>query len=348
MSLPALLILLFLPSGSAADVAPNAPTWRWSPGQERTWYIESRVILPTPWDLQGRGAIDAVTADLETRTLLRCAPAEGWSEGDRTVALDCAIDDIAISAGAVQGDRDELQTILEEMDADLTGAYLQVRLSPDGQLGLVDLEGIEVNDQRDAQRLETMRLLMLRAVSGLDLPLPGTAEASRWKQRGGRIAEYPSPYGTQSFAKLVHASAPASDATLAVHSEGDTSMRVQLTLQGGEAVNYLVTGGLGSESAFDVDGGALVARCWYLNADTTVNASDYQAAFALDEQGRVAWRSYVQAGTLVLLTPDRAPPEVGETGVDRFAWPGPLEEAERWQTRGATSLAKGDTAANRP
>src|SRR5690606_12995803 len=94
----------------------------------------------------------------QVRLVVTCPPDGVAKAKRRSWDLRCTLDDVALKAAALAGDRGRLTPILEEMDAKLTGAGLVMTMRDDGRITRFDLTGIEVSNRRTRQMEQTLRI----------------------------------------------------------------------------------------------------------------------------------------------------------------------------------------------
>lgn len=135
--------------------------------------------------------------------------------------LDCKAKDAAIAADAFEDGI--VQPILDEIDQKLTDSRVTVVLTDSGRVRDVDLDEAGVNPQinrRINQMHENLRLMVRKAVLGLEMPLEHEPGATLWPTRRTDLAQGVSSSGTVSHVRLVHELHPAPDDLLIVRSSG--------------------------------------------------------------------------------------------------------------------------------
>src|SRR5690606_2761166 len=136
---------------------------RWD---DTRWFVKTEVGMPFPIPLQADRNEEFRTAMFQTRAILFCSKQR--KRGFRHLMVDCAIEDIGIGAVAFEQDPpikpETIQDVLDEIDQKLTGARFQLRVSQDGQVKGVDLEGFEAGNRRESNIAETLRAVMSRVV----------------------------------------------------------------------------------------------------------------------------------------------------------------------------------------
>lgn len=320
LSALSLLVSLSAPSFAKGDAWTEAP-WRWEAGQVRRFYVESRVRLPTVLELYAEKSVDVAVGEWEDRVLLRCTATGHPGE------VQCVIEDITLTATAVDGEHDHLAQILQEMDGDLTGGVIDLKFRPDGRLVAMDLQNNGLADRRDAKRHDDERNIILRAMAGFDLQLPDEDITSEWKQSQSRLADYPSAYGSQNRTTIKHQRAMDEDALMRVDSEGTALVAVNIEIPGGLTQSYNVTSDIASVAQLEPGTNELRFRSWLVSGGVASNASSFRAVEEVDDHGSVLSRSYLQTGLLIALPQDAPNPALGLTEVDTYEASGPGEHA---------------------
>ena len=73
---------------------------------------------------------------------------------------------------------------MEEYDALLEEATVQLQWTSSGRIKTLDIEGVPKTNSREATVHETLRLLATRSFSVLEVELPKDPTATSWKQKG--------------------------------------------------------------------------------------------------------------------------------------------------------------------
>lgn len=163
------------------------------------WVVRSEVDLPAVMWVGAERNTEARLLQWDLEFVLACAPAEGG----RAVEVLCAVEDAAIAGGALPADAGKLAGILEEIDRDLSGATIELRVGPHGHLRGVGMRGLDVTARRSTAMNENLRLMVSRAVAGFDLPV-GDGVGDAWSQRAGWITQLPAAAGTVAGGRVVH------------------------------------------------------------------------------------------------------------------------------------------------
>jgi hypothetical protein len=121
--------------------------------------------------------------------------------------VDCRLDKIVFQGVSVPGEEAALGTVLADYQSRLEGKTVALRFKADGRISDLDLKGVEKTDKRSGIILETLRMMMRRVFSPLDLQLPkkGDAKGKPWKQKGTPMSlELMARFGTAGGTRLEH------------------------------------------------------------------------------------------------------------------------------------------------
>lgn len=301
----AIALAALLPGTVRAEAFQPTPTdglvWVWEPGATRTWLIENEVMLASYLWVMADQNKEARLVAFHTRMVMTC---HDTGEGTRKVsALECRIDDFAISGAGMEGDRGLLQPILEEMDGKVTGAVLQVGMRHDGRLVGVDLEEIQAANRRESRMIEAIRIVFARALAGFDLQLPpgGVSAEGVWGQYQNQLFGAPSDRGSQGAGEVAHLVREIDQGWAIIDSAGKGM--VVPGNDSGAARDYFASR-LDSVSVFDLDEKILRERVWTVLGKPT-------ASSAIAEGG--AGVNYLQMGKILFLPEGVARPDLGPT-----------------------------------
>jgi hypothetical protein len=292
---PALAGLLPGPSAGMA--------WKWT--GERRYYVENELITPIVQMFYSERNYDIRVIGWQTRLVLRCASTH--ASGSR-FDVDCVIDDVSLSAAAigqdaalkVRGDdtKTQLGVIVEEMDAKLTGATVQLQMKKNGRIIDVDLEGVTKSLLRTSVIQETLRQILGRAVAGFDVALPphGNASSGQWAQRGSMLLAMPTQRGNSGGSETIHRVRAVDGDRVAFETQG----KGVLSPDANDA--NLFDTRLAGSTVFDVADGSIVQRDWTVLGKAT-------AGSALAD-GFAKSPPYGQRGWLQRLAPGETAPAI--------------------------------------
>lgn len=307
--------LFTLAAITAPDAAAVTEIYGWDWTRPHRFYLESQVRLPlilwlgTPENKQAR------VTSFDVRMVTTCANAE--IETKHVVQVTCTLDDVALSAAAYPADRGRVQPILDELDRDLSGAWVQLQMHDDGRLANIDLEGLERTSLRQGRINENLRLIVARAFAGLDFALP-TGDEAAWTQYQAWLMRAPSSNGSSGGAEVVHREIDRSDGFARILSAG------RGVILPGEGWNKYDTR-MASESTFDLRSGRLADRTW-----TVVGGPTTSSAIAQGAEGY----PYIQRGRIVALPGE----ETWDVGPSREQAPGAAPSAIQLLDAEVTSL----------
>lgn len=302
--MPAILALLLATAAPAAE--PELPA-AFHVDEVQRLRVDARVRLPRVMWMTTDRNLEARTAQFAVGMTLSCGAVE---DGRKAWRVDCLIEDAALQAVPMPGDETRLQPVLEDMDRQLTGKVVRLRVRRDGRVTNVNLvgEGGPAN-RRTRLRDESLRLIAARGIAGLDLLRPRRFGQDTWLQTQSILTMAPTVTGTAGATDLAHQLTPADDGGYSVRSSGKALI---VPATGGDGDTFMATLAC---SAVVSARGHLVKREWHVVAEPTASS-----AIADGMQGL----PYVQEGTLRAVAPDEEV-VLGETK-EIEAW-GPLPTA---------------------
>jgi len=172
------------------------------------WLVNSELILPLPLILGSDNNVAFMTYALQTRMVLLCEK-DGKIKPKR-IEVMCEIEDIAIKATTVRHhkrdkDRARAQGVLDEIDAKLTGAKVQMQVDFKGGVNNVDLEGVPADNSRERENRENLRQLLLRMVAGFHMKIPDQAQREgQWIEYNSKLMSLPSLTAARGSTTMVH------------------------------------------------------------------------------------------------------------------------------------------------
>jgi hypothetical protein len=236
------LVLAMGLSWMSAAQATTGLVWTWEEDSARRYFIEAELLLPELLLLQQAENVNVRVSEVTVMLNTMCRP--DGPPGKKTVVVHCTIDDVRLVAAPVRSEVGRLLPILDEMDAALLQATVELTLTRDGRVRGLSLQGMDDRIRRLRQIQESLRQVMLRAFASLDLSLPKKAddEGRSWRDATSRSMGFVTNTGTYGKAELVSA---------VVSQEGDI---VQIDTQG---QGIMVPG---DDQAVRTPEGAMVAR----------------------------------------------------------------------------------------
>jgi hypothetical protein len=186
--------------------ATTGLTWRWAEGEERRYQVSTQLDLPFVVDFNAVNNTDTQVSGINLMMLVRCrldAPI-----GKAAFAVRCDIDEASIQAEPLPSSVGRVGPIAEEWSKMLAGdAWIQVEMTSSGHIRSIDLEGVDKRIQRIQQIAETLRLLVVRALSPLDVGLPRKGDdggTGQWVQPGTLINGMPRADGSVGTMPVLH------------------------------------------------------------------------------------------------------------------------------------------------
>lgn len=177
------LLLLVSLTAHAGDLV-----WNWVGASPVRYHAETVIATPPPFGYRYLGTQNKdarlVRHEVVLEMTCQAAPAgKRW-------AIDCKIDEAAVSGEAIPGEQDKLDVIFTEYGEMLTGSTVQLEVAGDGRVLQVDLEGASKKDARHAQIHELLRQMLRRVFTPLDVPMPkdGESKDKPWRQKGSPLA----------------------------------------------------------------------------------------------------------------------------------------------------------------
>ena len=290
----AFLSTLALLCSTSAQAVETDLSWDWE--QSHRFYMAVEVHLPVKMWFNAERNTEVRAVAYQIRSIIDCEP--GRRELKKVFEISCEIEDIALVAAAHPGDSGLMLPVLQEFDAALTGATLQLQVGENGRLRNVDLEDVRRANRRLSEQAENLRLILIRMVAGLDLhlPRPRTTEGDAWVQYRDVVLDSPSGTGTAGGIEIVHLATSRADGLLDIQTQG-RAVIMPLDIEG----NFYDTQ-YEAQAVFDPDRG-LIYRNW-----TTAGTPTASSQIALGARGI----DYLQTGELRQLRPGELH-DIGET-----------------------------------
>ncbi|MEN0064363.1 MAG: hypothetical protein AAGA48_19610 [Myxococcota bacterium] len=158
------------------DVTQEIVVWgdRFARWDNTRWFIETTVLQPWSTVLARDIDLEFQTQEYRIQAIFKCDKEE--RAGRRRYDVACVIEDIGIIANVA--DRRPkpariaaAQQVLNEIDAKLTGAHMELRVGDDGQVHGIDIEGIPTRNRRQNRIQMTLTQIMSRLIVGFDLKM---------------------------------------------------------------------------------------------------------------------------------------------------------------------------------
>lgn len=305
MSLPALALLgsLFV-APAAAEAGESVEVTSNPLATYNRVYVETSVQLPRfMWFLEDFNR-DIRVSSFEVELDMMC---EQIGETRRRTEVGCRIQQAAVRAAPLSGDQRLAPPVLDQMRDKLTGALVLFQVRRDGRITNVNLRDAFRQDQRHRRiRLmhENLRLVVMRAVAGLDFQRPksGVVDGEIWSQRQSLLTMAPTAIGTLGATELVYRAEPGPEDLLTVRGEG-TAMIVPA--DGRSRPADLFDSRVVTQALVEPETGRISSVAW-----TVIGRPTPSSAIAEGPEGL----PYIQRGRAVALRPGESA-TIGETGV---------------------------------
>ncbi|MEQ1567054.1 MAG: hypothetical protein ABMA64_15555 [Myxococcota bacterium] len=289
-------VLAWLLSGPSlavdADVTEEVVVWgdlfaRWD---DTRWSIANEIGMPFPFFLRRDENLEFASTEMVVKAVIGCS--KEWKLSGRKFEVGCEIEDFAIQASMAEdrvNDEDiaRAQSVLDEVDAKLTGAKLQLQVSDDGRVTNVSLEGITAENARQRSMEETLTQILSRLIGGFDLKLRkyNQLNEGKWHEYNAKVLAIPRPpeytNAGQTGSNLVVHYLNRYRGHLMVQSIGKGLE--QLTVAG-QVRNFTLD--LIGVSIFDEREGYMLERVWAIKGVET--ASSFFSSGGYYNNGRIA------------------------------------------------------------
>lgn len=181
---------------------------RWD---DTRWLVATEIETPFPLTLAREKNGSFFTTGYQVRTILACS--KSWKLNNKHYEVDCRLEDFGIQAAIAdrytEGREALAQSVLDEIDAKLTNAALQLQVSDDGRVTNVDLEGLDKDSDREQMIYETLRQVLSRVVVGFDMKMQKLNQLNegKWIEYHSALMSMPLPSGstaTRASSTLIH------------------------------------------------------------------------------------------------------------------------------------------------
>jgi hypothetical protein len=260
------------PALAQDDAAEEIVVWgdlfaRWD---NTRWLIETEVGVPWKVTLYKDENKAFDTQEFQLRTILACD--KDWKLGNHKYEIDCVIEDLALVASIAEpniSDKDVLraQEVLDEVDAKLTSAHVQLQVADDGRVTNLQLEGVSNENRRQSVMQETLRQVLSRVVVGFNLKMQkfNQLHEGKWQEFNSTVLTMPLPQGVPG----------AIGSNLLVHYLNRFQGHVIVQSIGRGSTNVgetMYTLNFTGVSVFDPNEGFMTDRVWALEGEPTASA----------------------------------------------------------------------------
>jgi len=284
------------------------------------WFIATEVHLPlgTFWRAD-QNYVMRVQA-YQIRTILACG--KDWKLSGRKYEVSCAIEDIGLQAVVNESPKyKHAQAILNEMDAKLTSARVQLQVRDNGRVTNIDIEDMpKPRNRRERDIQESIRQVLTRIVVGFDMKLRKSnfLSTGQWVENRSALLSIPSSTLSPASGLVVH-QLNGYKGHIVVQTKGEGQIMEISGSQQDQEINY--TAKLNGVAIYDDDEGYMTERVWSMSAQRT--ASTYQ------EYGMTGG-GYAHAGMLRMLGEEEKV-DVGPTREVRTPKAGRKPDLPTWE-----------------
>lgn len=193
---------------------------RWD---ETRWLVETELMVPFPTWFTGDENHTFRSHAYQIRAIVACDKDARLSR--KSWEILCEVEDIGLIASTVgrwrgAAERAHIQQILDQIDAKLTGAQIQLQVDQQGALRNVDIEGLASDNLRERRAQEFLRLVMSRLMAGFHLRFsPRSEPGDPWLERNSLLLQLPSTTGVRGSTRLSHSWVEHEETSL-IHSTG--------------------------------------------------------------------------------------------------------------------------------
>lgn len=292
---------------AARGKQPTGPVGHpWPAGVKIPYRAQMWLATPNGMRLYAFSDLDARMTEMTLAVNMVCE-AELPTERFQAMLCEIAAVEMAGTTGGFGEDK-KLRDIFKEYSVDLSTAELQLEWSLDRRLRTFDLEEVSKENNRAAEKQESMRLLLAQALSGMELPLPDgkLTAAQTWVTKGSPVAmRLPAPGGTAGGVKVAHEVLKVEGDIATVRTAGSGTLQAMLYGQDFGDRTIYAQSSLLSDSRYDLGQEIL------LSAEQTfqgVLSAQSVAGFANPQWvNRITLVEYVAEGFDSVPAPEPAP-----------------------------------------
>ena len=292
--------------------ATTGLAWQWGAEEERRYFMEAELLLPETVVLSQAENINVRVSEITMTLVTTCRLVP--PPGKKSFELSCSVDDIRLVGAPVRADAGRLLPVLDQLDAAMLQAEIQVTMTRDGRVRTVSLEGLEDRLRRLRMIEETMRLMVQRGFAGLDLRMPkkGDDEGRAWEDSSSLSLGFLTMMGTYGKGLVYHGVTEVDGDVVRIESQGGGVM-----MPGNDQTIVTPDGSSVSRSRdsyemvhrgvtlFDVAKGAVVERTYQVTGLPTSSSQIAEGAAGV---------SYVQNLRVLALDGGQAAPRLPGNG----------------------------------
>ncbi len=250
--------------------------WRWEDNTERRYLIQAQVRLPEMIPVKSLANTDLRMVEYYLAAVIRCTSSDATR---KTWELMCGFDDVQLDAAPPSADANRgMKELLDEWDELLLGATAQIIYSHDGRIRNVSLEGMDTRLRRFREIQETLRLVLLRGLAGIELQTPrsGDDRGRPWQQKESLAMALPKSMGSFGAIRLLHAIGEGGEGpVIVIDTTGKASVSSGETIgaPGEERMRNVFDMELRGRSRFDTEAGSLISRDYLVTGEPTASSA---------------------------------------------------------------------------
>ncbi|MBX2797757.1 MAG: hypothetical protein KTR31_08820 [Myxococcales bacterium] len=213
------------------------PFARWD---DVRYEVQTELMLPLGIELSRRDDATVRAESVQIHAVLRCN--KEAKLGKKRMEVRCRIEDLGLQAIATRwskpSDQPLVASVLQQLDARMTDADVQLQVRADGGVPNVDLEG--TNDSRDVQDRaadEALRALLGQVMAAFALVVPNQGtRLGVFEEKNPPLLRIPGVLPSGGSTRMVH-TVSRRDMTQIVQTLGEGG--VQLPLPNGRVQNFI-------------------------------------------------------------------------------------------------------------
>lgn len=257
-------------------LGPGSMAYRWPVGEELDYRIQLYLATPQGTRFLAAENLDARATETTMAMLVKCTPQTPTA---KTQAINCLIHRVELYGVTKTREDDKLRRIFDEYVQTLTGATIQIEMTPQGRVRSLDLEGVTKGTSREAAVHEYLRLMVRTGFSSFELEMPkdGDPRGTSWRQKGSPMAmRLPTPMGTAGGVRLTHEVVGREGDIVSIRTYGEAVLE-EGGLDGGDGGGNLaktVSALLVGDAKVDIHRGVLVSSAQTLQGVLTSGAGN--------------------------------------------------------------------------
>jgi hypothetical protein len=182
---------------------------RWD---DTRWMVSSQLLLPLGTVFASDENQSFLTHAFQLRAVVACDKDEQLSK--KKWEVSCEIEDVGILVTTQnrwrrEKDRAVVQSVLDEVDAKLTGMKIQMQVTESGGITNFGLEGLSADNEQEREALESLRQVITRMMAGFHLRIPDHAQRTgQWVEYHSELMDMPSLTSSRGSTTMVHQVSP--------------------------------------------------------------------------------------------------------------------------------------------